>query len=589
MLKRCAHSYIPVLIALALLAQIGWSTPTSAQIGPPRAVHIRVYVFNTRTSSAVPSVVVYFAQPRTASCPTGAASYATTSTEGVADIYVNACAGSGEVYSYGSDTVGVGGVSTNALAGRNQQFQGGAGFVTVANGESSYLVRFGMTPSENNEGQSSELRELHIRVLGRGTNGTLVAVHFATVYDAQGNHIATTDYNGIATAAVRAPMGETVRMTADGGSRWGEGSSSYIVGASEGGTRLTRADDYINFVLKGTGEENAEDVEFIFNVQGQAKNGRVPVHFASIYDGQGRHLVTTDYDGHATVSVKVPANGEPYVVRVDAGSRWKPASKEIFGGPRGSNGAIPYNLSGGRSVSFLLEPATEGKELTVEVLDHDTGKPLGSATVTIYKPNNFPGTPVAHSGTNSEGIATFSAAEVEEAMLNGSAHIGAAANGSESSVQTLSSELLSGESPKYVLYLREKQTKWSGTWYQGPYVVHVSGGQGSMSYTFLRESDMGTCCPTTDKGSGTCTVKGNIADCQAEGTFHNSASEIHRTEHVTLTYQGDYISVKSLILSSQEKTDKYHPCPESGPEMSKCTSLYEGNTLTGTWSRQKPQ
>ncbi len=563
-------SLFKALFFALLVAQFGWSIPAHAQ-GGLQQIHVRVYVANSRTGSAVPSARVYFEQQRTAPCPTGVAGSAETGPDGVADIYVTACAAIAEVW-----------------VSPMQNFPGGgAGFVHIASGQTFYQWRLSMTP-EN--APPSEERTLHIRVRGHDASGKLVPVHFATVYDEQGRHVATTDYNGMATAHVLEPIGETIRMRADGGSKWGEATSSFIVGASEGGTTLTRADDYINFVMKGTGGETAEDVELAISVVGQSSSGRVPVHNATIYDGEGHHLVTTDYNGKASVHVKVMTNGEPYTIKVDAGSRWKPASKEIFGGPRGSNGTVPYNLTGGRAVTVVLEPSTTAKELTVEVLNHDTDKPVGSATVTLYKPNKFPGTAVAHAETNLEGLATFSSDEVAEAVLNGSAHVGATHGGSKSTVQTLSSELLQGESPKYVLYLTETEetTKWSGTWYQGPYKIQVSGGNGSMSYTFLRASDVGTCCPTIDQGSGSCTVKGSVATCTAQGHFQNSASQIWRTEHVILTYQGDYVAVKSHIVSSREKTDQYHPCPSSGPEMSKCTSLYEGNNLTGTWTRQKP-
>jgi hypothetical protein len=562
-------SLFKACLFIFLSAQLGCTIPAYAQ-GGQQQIHVRVYVANSRNGSAVPSATVYFEEQRTVPCPTGAAGSAETGPDGVADIYVTACAAMAEIW-----------------VSRMQNFPGGgAGFIHIASGQTFYQWRLSMTPAN---APVEEDRTLHIRVRGRESSGTLVPVHFATVYDEQGKHLATTDYNGMAIAHVREPMGETIRMRADGGSKWGETSSSFIVGASEGGTSLTRADDYINFVMKGTGEENAEDVELIISVVGQSSKGHVPVHNATIYDGEGHHLVTTDYNGKASVHVKVMTNGEPYAIKVDGGSRWKAASKEIFGGPRDSNGTVPYNLKGGRAVTVVLEPTT-AKELTVEVLNHDTDKPVGSATVTLYKPNTFPGTPVAHAETDSEGLATFSSDQVDEAMLNGSAHVGASHGGSKSTVQTLSGELLQGEAPKYVLYLTEteEKTKWSGTWYQGPYTIQVSGGNSSLSFTTLRQSDLGTCCPTIDQGSGSCTVKGNVATCTAQGHFHNSASDIWHTDHTILTYGGDYIDVKAHIVTSREKTDQYHPCPTSGPEMSKCTSLYEGNNLTGTWSRQKP-
>ena len=549
-----------------LATQITWSTPAFAQRAQQaQIVHLYVFVTNAETNDELVSMNVHFDEAPSA-CNGFHGGHVTDHTlrGGEAQMNFVACTGPATITVIG-----------------NADFETQTKSIEIQPGQAGYNVVFKMEPKG---------RVLHIRVRGRDASGNLVPVHFATVYDQQGRHVATTDYNGMATARMRETLGETVTMRADGGSKWGEASSSFIVGASEGGTALTRSDDYINFVMKGTGDENAEGVELIISVVGQGSKGHVPVHNASIYDGEGRHLVTTDYNGKASVSVKVPANGEPYTIKVDAGSRWKPASKEIFGGPRGSNGTVPYNLAGSRAVMVVLEPSTSAKELTVEVLNHDTDKPVGSATVTLYKPDKFPGTPVAHAETNLEGIATFSADEVAEAMLNGSAHVGATHGGSKSAVQTLSGELLQGEAPKYVLYLKETEvkTKWSGTWYQGAYTIHVSGGNGSLSFTALRQSDLGTCCPTIDQGSGSCTVKGNVATCTAQGHFHNSASDIWHTDRTTLTYEGDFISVKSYIVSSREKTDQYHPCPESGPEMSKCTSLYQGNTLTGTWSRQKP-
>jgi hypothetical protein len=558
-------SLFKALFLALLAAQIGWMIPVCAQAArPPSRVRVNVFVDNAETKEPLMSLDVHFdIPPNTCDEPQAQQFPDRTQRDGSASIEVLPCLRT---------------MTITVVGGQN--FASQTKSIEIQPGSPGVNVYFKMEPKG---------RVVHIRVRGRESNGTLVPVHFATVYDEQGAHVATTDYNGMATARMRDPMGETVRMRADGGSKWGEATSSYIVGASEGGTALTRSDDYINFVMKGTGEETAQEVELSISVVGQQGSGRVPVHNASIYDEQGRHLVTTDYGGRATVRVKAMP-GEPYTIRVDAGSRWKPASKEIFGGPRGSNGTVPYNLAGERAVTVVLEPGETAKELTVEVLNHDTDKPVPSATVTLYKPNRFPGTAVAHAQTNSEGLATFSSDEVEEAMLNGAAHVGATHGGSKSTVQTLSSELLQGEAPRYLLYLKETevQTKWSGTWYQGPYVIHVSGGNGSLGYTFLRASDVGTCCPTIDQGGGSCTVKGNTATCTAQGHFQNSASQIWRTEHVTLTYQGDTVGVMSHIVSSREKTDQYHSCPSSGPEMSKCTSLYEGNNLTGTWTRQKP-
>lgn len=244
-------------------SQLGWILPAVAQTGPLRPVHIRVYVFNRATSSAVPGVTVHFAQNRTAPCPTGASGSAVTDVDGVAEINAEACAGPGTIFTHGSDVLSAGGVSTNVLTSRQSQFSSGADFIHIVSGQSSYLVRLPLVPTENNEGHGSEVRTVLIRVRGREANGTLAPVHSATIYDEHGKLVATTDSSGLGRAEISAPMGETVTMRADGGSKWRPASSSYIVGASEGGTRLTRADDYVNFVLKAKEENGSLTVEVL--------------------------------------------------------------------------------------------------------------------------------------------------------------------------------------------------------------------------------------------------------------------------------------------------------------------------------------
>lgn len=346
------------LVILLAAAQLGASIPVSAA-GGRQPVHIRVYAFNSRTNSAVPSVTVHFEQPRTVPCPTGSGGSAVTGADGVADIYTSACDGPGDVFS-----------STT------QQFEiGGGTFVHIVKGQAYYLVRLPMSPGKGNEGHSSELRTVHIRVRGREANGTLVPVHAATVYDEHGKQIATTDANGLGRAEISAPMGETVTMRANGGSKWRGASSSFIVGASEGGTRLTRADDYINFVLK---------------------------------------------------------------------------------------------------------PA-EARSLIVEVLDHKTDEPISGASVSLYKPDHFPGTFVAASRTSAAGEAHFGGQVLDEADLNGETRIEASHKGFESAVQTVA-----GTPARYVVYLKKKSECGDsivGTWdwWNGLTVRFSPGGAASYS------------------------------------------------------------------------------------------------------------
>src|SRR5581483_1190655 len=94
MKMRRSFYFIFALLASAVLS---WIVPAHAQTGHQQ-VHIKVYAFNRKTGDAVRSERVYFQQSRTAGCPTGAAASAETGGDGVADIYVDACIGSADLF-----------------------------------------------------------------------------------------------------------------------------------------------------------------------------------------------------------------------------------------------------------------------------------------------------------------------------------------------------------------------------------------------------------------------------------------------------------------------------------------------------------
>ncbi len=559
-----------LFLAIALL-QIAWAFPAGAQVLPGMGVNvdIKVYVSNVTDGSPIPDVSVFY-EELTGGCYKADrnARYtasAPTNSDGIAEFRFVTCKGPSAVHVlYAAD------------------FRSGVREFEIVPGRSSYLITLPLEPKTS---QRQEPRTLHVQVRGRWANGTLVPVHFAGVYDRQGRHIVTTDYNGNADVQVVEVMGETVTVHADG-SHWREGTGSFIVGASEG-TRMTRNDDYVRVVLNGSGDNLTEEATLNFLVRGKTAKGSTAVHFATIYDAEGHHIATTDYAGRGTARVKAKL-GEPYLVKVDGGSRWKSASKEVLiGASAGIGSTVSYN-----HVNFLLDPAQAARELTVEVLNHDTDKPVPAATVTIYKPDHFPGTAVARASTNSQGLVTFDAEEVGSALLNGEARVGATHGGSKSAVQTLAASLLEGESPRYVLYLTEKQenTNWSGTWYDGPYTVQISGGSGSLGFTMVRAQGVGTCCPLIDQGGGSCTVQGATAGCKWHLHYHDSDKDVERGGHGTLRLNhysggsGDSISVHFVQDTGTITLASGQPCPD----IARCTGMHPGAVWDSSFSKEKP-
>ncbi|HEX5275904.1 MAG TPA: hypothetical protein VFW34_11610 [Candidatus Rubrimentiphilum sp.] len=562
-------------IAALMGSQLLYAQPSAAQsTSPPyQTVRIQVYVFDASNGTAVPGETVYYEESGGQYCkgvrPLGSQYIGAGATggDGVADFTVEACPGEAMLWINGGSLF-----DTRRVA------------IVITPGQRSYEARVGLTqknrtrqPSDKYNNQTE--RTLHIQVRGRLANGTLVPVHFAGVYDRNGRHILTTDYDGNATARVLDVMGEMVTLHADG-SHWREGTASFIVGASEG-VRITRNDDYVRIVLNGEGDNLSEEATLNFVVHGKTAKSWTAVHFATIYDAEGHHLTTTDYNGHGTARVKTKL-GEPYTVKVDGGSRWKSATKEILiGAAAGIGTTVAYN-----NVDFLLDPAQAAKELTVEVLNHETDKPVAAASVTIYKPDHFPGTAVAHATTDAHGLAKFDAEEVGSALLNGEARVGATHGGSKSEIQTLASSLLQGEAPKYVLYMKEKQetTKWSGTWYNGPYTMQISGGNGSLGYQFLRSDGVGGCCPLIDQGGGSCTVHGNVATCTENAHYHDSAKDVQRSSDVKMTLTGETISAMAKVKTASITLSSGQPCPD----IAQCTGMHPGAEFDGVWTRKKP-
>ncbi len=572
------------LIALLVLAQIGSIVPVRAaesQIW----VHIRVFLYNRHNGGAVPSQTVNFHQNRTAACPTGAFKSVEAGPDGVAEMYVYACLDTAALYVD----------SGNALSGGMQQFTGAA-LITVARPNTNYNVRVpilavGENPNYNSNKYLNQDRVLHIRVLGI-TGGKRVEVHNATIYDLQNNVIAHADWHGIATVRHKEVLGESVTLVAEASpccnnnESWKPTRASFIVGASEGTVRSTIPEDHITFVLNGD-NENVERHPLDVIVRGDRPGLKnrcqcVRVGDATIFDEHGHVLGTTNSVGEATVTVEAPL-GEEYTVKVEA-KHWKPASERLQSGSSGNAGVLGISTYAREHVEFRLQSAQEHGDLTVEVLDKETDKPVHGVDVILYKPDHYPGTVVGHEETSAQGEAVFNAQDVDEAMLNGEARVEAKHGGWESTTQTISE--VNGEAPRYLIYIKQKteNTKWSGTWYSGPYTIQISGGTGSLGYQFLRSEGVGGCCPLVDQGSGNCTVHGNVAMCKENSHYHDSAKDVQRSSVVKLTLSGETIASVATVKTASITLSSGQQCPD----IAQCTGMHPGAEFDGTWTRKKP-
>lgn len=263
--------------------------------------------------------------------------------------------------------------------------------------------------------------------------------------------------------------------------------------------------------------------ELAIRVQGRDKNGQVvPVHYAAIYDSRGREIVMTDINGKAVVRHDLPL-GEMYELKAEA-NHWKTGTSSFTVGA--AEGGSRLTLQNDY-VNFMLSPSVaSGAPLTVEVLDRKTDKPIRGASITLYKPNKFPGTAIATKSGDAKGEATFDGDQISEAQLNGNARVGAKASGYDNAVQDVTAELFSqadantGGEARYVVYLKKKayngafdmSGQWHFNWTWSVTSVDFTGTMsqsGPTSFAFDgKVSGGGNAIWTAREGSVTCELSG---------------------------------------------------------------------------------
>lgn len=552
MKKTLAVSILLGLIQLILVAPV---LAQQAQI-----VHIYVFVTNAETNEPLMSMDVHYDIPPIAcnGFHGGHVSNRTTR-EGEAAMGFITCTGPATVTVVGGP-----------------DFETQQQTIEVEPGQVGYNMFFKLVPRG---------RVVHVRVQGRDDRGQLVPVSSATVYDRNGNELATTNAGGLATARVREVIGETVTLRAEA-PHWRGGTASYVVGASEGGSRIARADDYVNFVLNGE-EQTKQEIALQILVKGRKNGQSVPIEHALIYDENGHYLTSTDARGHAAALVEV-SFGETFRIKAEA-HRWDSQTLSLLARSetRNAYAGSPGSKYLYQQVAFTLEPATnEVGDLIVEVLDRTTDKPIPAAAVRLYKPSGFPGKLVGSEITDQKGEATFDARQIENALLGQEARVGVTHGGYEEAVQTVAASLTNADEPRYLVYLKPKveNTKWSGSWTSGPYKIQISGGNGSLSYTANRDDGVGGCCPTTDHITGSCTVRGSTATCTENAQYHDSDKDVARTDEVKLQLSGDTIASTSKVKTATIKLSSGQPCPD----IAQCTGMHPGAVFSGYWSRAKP-
>ena len=586
-----------LLLVLLLALQTSPLTTSAQSSSGYQRIRIQVYVFNQKDGTAVPGVTVFYQDftrcGPTKHSPLPQANYlggGETNPEGVADISEPACPGPAVIY-------------VNA----GQFFQGDRTEFTVETGVTDYQLELSLEPRaqrsslNSNKFMNPKTRTLHIIVKGRKGNA-LVPVHYAAIYDRSDKLIAHTNYQGVAVVQHKEVLGETVTLRAvpaampGNEESWEPASASFIVGAAESGLRTTRNEDYVNIILGGN-NSNAERHQIDILVRGHnpSKHNACAcqrIAGARIFDSSGHVIATTDATGAARATVEAPL-GETYEVKAEA-QHWKPQTQQLQSGTASGVGVTYAH----ESADFMLEPAEEHGNLTVEVLDRETNEPVHGVEVSLYKPNHYPGTLIGRGTTGSNGEVAFGAQDIDEALLNGEARVEATHGGWESSTQTISASLINGESPRYLIYIKQKteKTNWSGAWYDGPYTIQVSGGSGSLGYTAVRSSGVGTCCPLVDKGSGTCTVKGNTAECKWHSLYndipptHDGGKMVDRSGHGTLRLNhytggsGDTISYHLVQDTGTITLGSGQKCPD----IAQCTGMHPGSVSDGSWSRKKP-
>lgn len=498
------HALRVAFIAV-FVAAFASPVPVGAQNGIPSAVTARVvvHVTNASNGTAVPGRNVYLVREAgwQGSGTNSTFEAGETDVEGTAVITGALLPGAWIVEVYGG-----------------LLFDYAMATIHVTPGQSAYEVSLPMKPSSG-RWRSRDLpvrppgeRALYIRVQGKLPNGKIVPVKYAAIYTPQDREIVMTGADGTAVIWHRVPLGEMLTLRAEA-NHWEDGTASFIAGASESGSRMTRADDYINFMLNSTEPPGKHTLSI--RVQGR-KNGKlVPVHYAMISDSQGHEVVMTGADGTAVAHVYDLPVGEQYQLHAEA-NHWKPGTETVTTGASQNTRLT----SGNDFVNFVLEPEESeigGRTLLAEVLDHDTDKPISGATVTLYKPNRFPGKAVARGTTDANGHLLFNSEMIGRAQLQGQARLGATHGGYAPNVQDVSAEQLGAGEHRFVLFLRQRKQAsgfdlsgpWVFTWTWSvtsvDFIGTVSGGP--QAFTFQgKVLGGGNAIWTAKEGSATCNL-----------------------------------------------------------------------------------
>jgi len=411
---------------LFLAAVLGMSIRPALAQQRAESVHIYVFVMNKETNDPLNAMTVFYDEPAS-NCSGQHQEHVAappTTRQGETRIDIVTCSGPAMITVNG-----------------NAEFDTAVKTVELLPGRAGYNVLVKMEPKG---------RVVHIRTQGK-ENGSLVPVR-ALIYDQSGQRIAITDDQGFATVRYRFSIGETVKLQAKA-PHWGATSASYIVGASEAGTRLTRSEDYINFVF---GEEETPKQQLLsldIRVSGMQGGKRIPIDHATIYDERGRSLGTTDARGRLWARIET-ALGETFQLKAEAYD-WKTETQSVLArAERGIGSAGSPSLY--HAVTFVLQPnAEEVHNLTVEVLSRETDKPLKDQVVDVYRPTSFPGMLEISNTTDDKGEVHFDSFDLSRALFNNEIRIKVGGGDCYPAViENVPVSLMHGEAPRYLVYLR---------------------------------------------------------------------------------------------------------------------------------------
>lgn len=498
-----------ILFSLILISA---AIPVSAQTVPqPTLVPatVVVHVTNHANGTPVPGMNVYLVRSRGRGDTASDFEYGETDTSGTATITGELAAGPWML----------------------EIFNGGALFekltttLFVTPGKTYYEVAYPLVPSRTSHPPVNldQPRTLSIRVLGRMPNGQIVPVHYATIYNIKGTKVIMTGYDGTAVVSSNVPLGEYAQLTAEA-VNWEPSTEAFIAGASQSGSRLTRADDYITFTLNAKNGEVGEHAVEV-RVRGRKNGALVPVHYATIYDANGKKILMTGYDGTGQGMVPDVPPGESYRLTAEA-NHWKNATQSVTAAGA-SNASLnqPFRAALGSGTyrdiaDFILEPeqAAQTNMLTVEVLSHADDKPIAGASVTLYKGSGFPGKAIARGTTSAQGEISFDSETMTDARSSGEAKVGATHGGFSSNTQSVSSEELGAGEHRFVLYLRPKRGgpneydtsgQWEFTWTWSvtsvDFVGTVSGGPKSFTFSGTVAGG-GNAIWTAKEGTASCNI-----------------------------------------------------------------------------------